>query len=315
MDNIIKKKLFAVVVFLVLTMIMSVTASAGPTDNSVGGVNETQSVNQDNLSSGSVTQQTDVSVTRGGNFSVTIPKKITLPGTADDNGDHKQSYSITVKGDIGSDQQISVVPQPTVTLTQANKTDVTGTVTQGAQIFRLATGSTEALDESTHIQTVLFSNLNSMNGFTKTNTGTVSAKNLSAGTWSGSYTYNIALENIVLLMLTNSKEPLSEVRVYKPDGSLYRSYVPDELHDSFAVCAGGKVVLVKDQPAYTWWYWKDELRYDLDNRSSLQFTVPSDASGTGYMYMYIMTNAYYGPYLGTSSHGWVKNINDFESVD
>lgn len=58
-------------------------------------------------------------------FSVTIPKAIVL------NSDKNAAYNVKVKGDIAGNESVTVIPDATVTLNDANgKTPVTGTIDQ-----------------------------------------------------------------------------------------------------------------------------------------------------------------------------------------
>ncbi len=129
-----------------------------------------------------------VSVTCASSFSVTIPKKIVLPGTATD-GKHEVTYDIKVKGNIGSNEYISVIPEPIIALSQEGKQNVNATVTQTHTNYRLS--SSKSYENDT--LAILPSELNSDLGKTDKDTGKISVPKLSAGAWSGSYIYNIKL--------------------------------------------------------------------------------------------------------------------------
>ena len=194
------RKIVSILLSMILVTAMSTTTfAAGPLTDSIGRVEDAAPITASDLSSSDTTSQnTEVTITRAGKFSVTIPKNVVLPGLADAQGYHKANYSINVKGDIGSDEQISVVPDDQVILRQENRSDVIATVSQAAQIFKISSTNSNELDANSHIQTIKFADLNSSNGFTATDTGLISARNSPVGTWVGSYTYNIALESNVL---------------------------------------------------------------------------------------------------------------------
>ena len=110
------------------------------------------------------------SSTTDGCYMVTIPKKITL-GT-----DKTAAYTVLVTGDIASDKQVTVVPDATflmkdVTVESGGKEDVTAKVTQEETIWiwsEVANGSEKR--------------------------GSISAEDLTAGSWEGTFNFSIALE-------------------------------------------------------------------------------------------------------------------------
>ena len=178
-----KKSLISVLMSLVLTMCMSVSVFATSfTDPDLLYINKSGS------SYDGRPIATEVSATRTSSFSVIIPKTIVLPGSSVD-GMHEALYAITVRGDIGSMDDIIVVPDKMFNLRQPNKNDVTAKVTQDAQKFRL--GSSNSLNLGSHVQTLSVADLST--GFTS-DTGKVSVGSLSPGTWTGTYNYNISFD-------------------------------------------------------------------------------------------------------------------------
>ena len=135
---------------------------------------------------------TDVNVVKSSTFSVVIPKKIILPGLPT-NEKHEQSYNITVKGDIISNKQIRVIPQGEFSLSQSGKNDVTATVSQTAKMFQLAGYDTDVVSVDSGVCRVPFSMLNSQAGYVVEDAGKVSVASLPAGTWNGSFSFDISL--------------------------------------------------------------------------------------------------------------------------
>lgn len=73
----------------------------------------------------------DVTVNGGAStFSVTIPKTITGSGSSG-----TLSYDVTVTGDFSGDEYVSVVPDNSVTLSQAHKDDVVASITQDKETW------------------------------------------------------------------------------------------------------------------------------------------------------------------------------------
>lgn len=99
-------------------------------------------------------------------FSVTIPKTITGSG---DSG--TMNYTVEISGDIAGDEQIVVTPAISVELAQSKKAPVTATITQDKKTW--------ACDE---LDTV--------------GNGEITYQNVKAGTYTGTFNFNIGLENI-----------------------------------------------------------------------------------------------------------------------
>lgn len=119
---------------------------------------------QDVTTAGS--QEATVTYKQESAFTVTIPKEITL------SSDKTASYNVKVQGDISGNETITVTPDATVTLSDANgKTDVTGNITQAVTSFA-----------STDVNTVEGAST----------TGSITANDLTAGSWSGQFNFTIA---------------------------------------------------------------------------------------------------------------------------
>ena len=108
----------------------------------------------------------NVYVTQASTFSVIIPKTIILSGETK-NG----TYQILVKGDIGGLDSISVTPDNLLALKQYGKDDILANVTQEKTTFNYNDGMTSETPTTTN--------------------GTIVAPNMTAGSWSGSFNFNI----------------------------------------------------------------------------------------------------------------------------
>ena len=101
----------------------------------------------------------NVNATVASTFSVSVPKTIQL------NGVHKSAaYKVTCNGDFPANKKVTVMPDKSFTLSSANKSDETATVSQD---------KTEWLY-----------------GDEPGTTGTITAEGLSAGIWNGSFNFN-----------------------------------------------------------------------------------------------------------------------------
>lgn len=119
--------------------------------------------------SASETLATDVYYNQESNFEVIVPKKVDL------GADKISNYTVSVSGDISSDETIVVIPDKTFFMKDKSgktliKDDVEATVVQ---------------DKTQWI----------FNEFETTANGTISAPTLTAGKWEGSFKFNISLES------------------------------------------------------------------------------------------------------------------------
>ena len=149
-----KKRILATI--MALTMVVTAV-----TPQIFATVDETQSA----TSNESVT--TNVKYSQTSNFSVIVPKKITL------DADKTSSYTVDVNGDIASDMKVVVIPDETVTMKDVNsiKADVTGKIEQNKTSWIYSEMDTDA-------------------------TGSISATGLTAGTWNGTFNFAIALHTV-----------------------------------------------------------------------------------------------------------------------
>ena len=145
-------------------------------------------------------------------FTVTIPKSIVLDSNKTAN------YNVKVKGDILGNEIITVIPDQTVTLNDANGKDpVTGNIAQEKTEF----SSTE---------------VNQIDG-TKTN-GNIAADNLTSGDWSGNFTFSINTNQIGDgISLTNSN--LDTYQIDTVGDVVIPEYVTDDDNTRHAVTSIG----------------------------------------------------------------------------
>ncbi len=163
-----------------LAAVMAGTMIMGSVLPAYAATTEPQTVTKTEADAGE-TRNTEVLYTQTSAFTVTIPKTIVL-------GDTKASdYNVNVKGDISSYKQVSVAPQDALEDIEGinfymkdkrtvgtKKADVEATVTQAETVWSSAdVCKTDGTDKA----------------------GNVAAPGLTSGSWAGTFTFSIALEN------------------------------------------------------------------------------------------------------------------------
>ena len=134
-------------------------------------------------------QSTTVTYRQDSTFTVSIPKTITLDSSK------TATYNVNVKGDIAGDDIIVVKPDKTVTMSDSNgKSDVTATITQQKTDFTM-------------------SDLKANSGEGNSTTGTVSATDLTAGSWTGTLNFDISL-NMTITDSLPGKPATNSVKNY-----------------------------------------------------------------------------------------------------
>lgn len=134
---------------------------------------ETNTLSNDDITEGNINKNDCiVSVNVGSTFTVTLPKKITLAGNSG-----KCDYDVTIKGNIGARQRVSIIPDESFNLSSTGKTDVETSVTQAKTVF--------SYDELAVIDN------QTSNVIGTTIQGSVESGELSAGKWSGVFNFHI----------------------------------------------------------------------------------------------------------------------------
>lgn len=159
---------------LLATLICTSMPVYGYTD-SVGTVDETQTIQSNEAA------QCEIYAEVGSEFTVTIPKQITLDGES-----KTGTYTISCKGDIAGDEYVSVIPDASFTMSQQGKADATANITQAKRQFRTNRYGAALLDTE-----VLMNDASGANGTTIS--GTIEASALTAGAWNGVFNFTIAL--------------------------------------------------------------------------------------------------------------------------
>lgn len=169
---------------VISTTLLGNTIPAFAYSNSVDSVKETQTASSDKTSSCEVYAQLAAT------FTITIPKKITLSGT-----DKTGSYSVDVEGDIGGTDIINVVPDTSVALKSTNLANVTASIIQDKTKW--------SYDE------ILPDSKTTGSGSIYAD-GTNNSGEISAGSWNGTFNFNISLKENSNLITVEAKNESGE---------------------------------------------------------------------------------------------------------
>ena len=133
--------------------------------------NSVENIEYQNTKDEDFANQTNVFAELGSEYKVTIPKTIILSGTT-----KKANYTVKVEGDIAGYETVNVEPDSSVELRTKNKDSQTGTITQDKTSWKFDNFDIDA-------------------------NGTVEASSLTAGKWSGTFNFNINLEDEQAIVL------------------------------------------------------------------------------------------------------------------
>ncbi len=128
-------------------------------------------------------------------YKITIPKYIVLSGASKD-----AKYYVKVNGDIAGYEQIKVVPDKDFNLHTANKQSEKATINQNKIIWKVSDFDTDAL-------------------------GSVSAPNITAGKWTGTFNFNVNLEDSDKVAGDIEVEPVND----KPAESETHTHTPSQI--------------------------------------------------------------------------------------
>ena len=146
-----------------------VTAMAAmPMLGMFGGDYASAAVTKEDTFTQNTTEDVKVTLTQQSTFSVIIPKEIEKVTTST----YSDNYTVKVTGNIAGNQQVTVKPDTSFDLLQSNKSKITAKVEQPEQ----TANSTELA-----------------NGAQKSLAGTISANGVTAGTWEGTFDFDISL--------------------------------------------------------------------------------------------------------------------------
>lgn len=115
-----------------------------------------------------------------GSVMVIVPKVVILDGATGEG-----AYVVKVKGNIAGNEVITVAPDATVTLEQEGKDDITATITQAKT--RFAYNGTTAISDADDLAKTVTTDY-----ATTTVDGSIATDDLTAGSWHGTFAFNIS---------------------------------------------------------------------------------------------------------------------------
>lgn len=166
---------------VVATALMPMSAFAATNySTSTEGVTYSNAITAD-----APTNTVNVTVAQKSTFSVTIPKNITLLGTAGQS--NAANYTVTTSGNIASNEVINVTPVTSFKMNDSKgvKKALNATVTQSVTKF-----------VNSEAKTAKYSSVANTVALGTTTTGNVKVAGLTAGSWSGNFNFNINLETV-----------------------------------------------------------------------------------------------------------------------
>lgn len=123
-------------------------------------------------------KETEVLYNLGSTFSVVIPKRIVLDATSKDS-----DYAVRVYGDISSDKKVTVAPQDALTDIEGINFYMKDQATKGTKKADVQANVTQDVVDWTSAEVTADTSKN----------GNVEAPTITAGSWKGTFNFNIAL--------------------------------------------------------------------------------------------------------------------------
>lgn len=164
------------------TALMAGTMIMGSAMPVSAAVSETQDVAQKEADA-AATRNTDVLYTQTSTYSVIIPKTIVLDGET-----KAADYTVNVKGDISSDKQVLVAPQDALEDADGINFHMVDQAVSGIKKANVQADVTQA-------ETVWSSAEVCVAETGTTKDGNVAAPGITAGSWKGTFQFNIALQD------------------------------------------------------------------------------------------------------------------------
>lgn len=150
-----------------------VTAMAAmPMLGMFGGDYASATVTKEDAFTQNTTEDVQVKLNQSSTFSVIIPKKIEQQVNT---SAYTDNYTVVVEGNIAGNETVTVIPDAEFDLAQSGKSNITAKVTQNGQ-------------------TASYNDL--ANGARKSLNGTVTANNVTAGSWEGIFRFDISLDKV-----------------------------------------------------------------------------------------------------------------------
>lgn len=170
----------------ILTAVMAGTMMMGSVLPVCAATTDYDPISQTEVGEAGTSRDTEVLYDLGSTFSVVIPKRIVLDATSKDS-----DYAVRVYGDISSDKKVTVAPQDALTDIDGINFYMKDQATAGTKKADVQADVTQAVVDWTSAEVCNKAEDKTPIGTTKN--GNVAAPTISAGSWKGTFNFNIAL--------------------------------------------------------------------------------------------------------------------------
>lgn len=162
----------------ILTAVMAGTMMMGSVLPVCAATTDYDPISQTEVGESGTSRDTEVLYDLGSTFSVVIPKRIVLDATSKDS-----DYAVRVYGDISSDKKVTVAPQDALTDIEGINFYMKDQATIGTKKADVQANVTQDVVDWTSAEVTADTSKD----------GNVAAPTITAGSWKGTFNFNIAL--------------------------------------------------------------------------------------------------------------------------
>lgn len=162
----------------ILTAVMAGTMMMGSALPVCAATTDYDPISQTEVGESGTSRDTEVLYDLGSTFSVVIPKRIVLDATSKDS-----DYAVRVYGDISSDKKVTVAPQDALTDIAGINFYMKDQATIGTKKADVQADVTQDVVDWTSAEVTADTSKD----------GNVAAPTITAGSWKGTFNFNIAL--------------------------------------------------------------------------------------------------------------------------
>lgn len=162
----------------ILTAVMAGTMMMGSVLPVCAATTDYDPISQTEVGEAGISRDTEVLYDLGSTFSVVIPKRIVLDATSKDS-----DYAVRVYGDISSDKKVTVAPQDALTDIDGVNFYMKDQAEKGVKKADVQADVTQDVVDWTSAEVTADTSKN----------GNVEAPTITAGSWKGTFNFNIAL--------------------------------------------------------------------------------------------------------------------------
>lgn len=164
----------------ILTAVMAGTMMMGSVFPVCAATTDYDPISQTEVGESGTSRDTEVLYELGSTFSVVIPKRIVLDAVSKDS-----DYAVRVYGDISSDKKVTVAPQDALDTVDGINFYMKDQATKGTKKADVQANVTQDVVDWTSAEVTADTSKD----------GNVAAPTITAGSWKGTFNFNIALTN------------------------------------------------------------------------------------------------------------------------